>query len=140
MDKTKIAEYRNESSSRLSGAGTYYSEPPFRVDAFPSEIIDGYVKNWGNADNYIKATVMWGLANEGEYPFEHGTTPTSTTLNFIEDKELVFYISAGATPANQVNFRFMIPEIRGMFRKVKLELVGTSAQADIEMYSLPKYK
>lgn len=138
MDKVKIAEFRNESSTRLSGTGTTYSDPPFRVEAFESEVIEGYAKNFGNADNTIKITVLWMTGDEGEFPFIHGTTPTSSTLKWIPDYSLVTYVSAGATAADQVNFRLVVPRIQAMFMMLQIDLSGTSAQADIEIYSLPR--
>lgn len=136
ITKLKLMERMTESSSALSGAGTYYSDVGmWEVSAVESEKIVGEVYNFGNTDNYLKFTVMWGWARDGEWPFEHAT-PASSSMLWKEDQGLVTYVFCGSTTSEKVPVVIDLPEMKAMFRKLKVELFGTAPTANIRLNCL----
>lgn len=138
MEKIKIAEYLTASSTKLSGAGTYYSEEPFYVVAWKSTTLSGYVFNAGNADNTLAMTVQFGVSEESQFPYEHAT-PANSTI-FWSDSTYTLTVNCTSTTSAKVPFFLDIPKLNGVFMKVKMVLAGTTPAVELQMYHLPTNK
>lgn len=133
MDKIKIAEYLSTSSTTQT-ASTFYSDVPWEFSAWESGEITGYVKNFGNLDNELTIKVLWGESEESEYPFEHGSTPSSNTLFWKADNTLIQEYFCGAAVGDEVPVRIVIPRMKSNFMKLQFDLSGTTQSINMELY------
>jgi len=131
QEKIKIAEFQTASSTSQTSS-TFYSDTPYSVAAWKSEIIQGYAAIWGNTDNVLRINVQWGIVKEGEYPSD-----STNKIYWIDDLTIQTTINANLGISTIVPFNMYVPATKGLYRRLKFSLTGTAQTVDLIAYSLP---
>jgi len=131
QEKIKICEFATAGSSSQT-AVTSFSDVPYGVAAWRSEVISGYFINWGNTNNQVIITLQWGVVKEGEYPSD-----STGKIFWIDDTSLTATVLATAGIAVAAPFTLTIPSMKGLLRRLKFTLSGTAQTFDCEIYSYP---
>ncbi len=96
----------------------------FECMKYAGGYIQGYMYNWGNADNFARVYCKPCALDYTEYPYFHGAGGNDTL--FPADYEIhSMDVAAGSTTTAKVPFMLVIPEINSQFWKWYIEIEGT---------------
>lgn len=140
-EKIRIAQYRTESSTRLSGAGTYFSEEPIEIPT-KAYNIQTFAFHSGNVDNQVVISVQWGHVAPGRWPHVPQAS-SDTSVIWEDDATLTATITAISTTnpgAGGPDFSALkaatisVPNPKSNLMRLKYVLSGTTAAVSIESY------
>lgn len=108
----------------------------FNCDRYVSGYIHCDLWNFGNTDNYATIACTPVMGKPFEFPFFHGTTPTSSSLYELDYDVYTGLVLADSTPANHVGFIMRIDNISFPFWRWRIEVAGTDASVNalLEFY------
>lgn len=116
----------------LAAAGTFFTTEPSEI-LWDKYRVFGYLFGSGNIDNQVILTVQSGVKKNGEaMPFTHGTTATSSTIDYQDtaDTLTVTALPTNTTdqPSNNKAFEFVVSQRKGTNNIIKMVLSGTAAK------------